>query len=1111
MTARTKKEILIAVLLVACLLLGTAVMLFVENRIGTPTYYEGEMQNIKVKITEICPANNSVIATDTGDFPDYIELYNEGDSFNLADFGLAHDTSNGIAYTFGDIDFPSGSYLIIYLDGTNIPFRLNAGGNEYIALVSWNGTVIDSATTVATASNQVMLRTDAGFQLSYDASPGYPNTAEGVAEFLKGDIDGEMALAISEILTANESVLPDFQGDFTDIIEIRNVSAAIITTKGYFISDSLTERNRCALPEKVLGPGEYMLIFASGKELTAENGEFHSDFKLSMGETVVLTVGNKHISQEIEICESNCSQSLVNGENGSEFAIMPATPGFSNDEAGMEALEESRIYTNAPLVINELLLSSSDAPYGGKLRDVIEICNTSENNVSTVGWYISDEEYDPYKFALPETELKAGECLILYAEKSDDEKAIGFGLSSGESVYLTAPDFRRGEYVSCADTGLGQSRIRITENGEAYYADGEISIGFSNDDDGRNGYNASIRPTDLEISEIVALNKAYLPGPYATYHDFLELYNSSDNDIDLTGYYLSDDPKEPMKSGLDGIIIPAKSYMVIILSSDGINTPAGYASVDFSVSSSGETVCLSKDGIIIDSVSVPSLGLNTSYGRADGEDGFSVLESPTPEAVNSKKAKETAASPTASVPQGVYDEEEITVELKADGNIYYTLDCTEPTAASNLYTSPLTLTSTTVIRCFSVEQGKKSSDITDLSYIINEPDTLETISVVTTPDNLFDPYTGIYTAGPNALNEYPYTGANYFNDWEREANVSFFADDGSGFSENCGIKIFGGMSRILSKKSFSFFFRSAYGSGELNYKLFKDSDLEVYESFILRNTGQDWKLSTMRDAMITSIAEDYLEIDVQDCRPVVVYINGEYWGIYFIREKLNSNYVAGHYNTSADSAVITFGNGSRCEEYQNLLSYARTHDLSVQENYDYIATQMDIDNYIDYIVSEIIIGNSDNGNIKFFTYEGGKWRWIMYDVDHAFRSVATDTVQEHLNPSGTGASDMFSTVLINSLLKNPDFKRMFLEEIAYQLENVWTSEIVNSYIDEFSGMIANDIRRDCQRWSHSYDTWVDSVESLRYFINNREEYLERYVKSYFSLSDDEMRQYGFDI
>lgn len=1110
MSVRTKKEIMIAILLAVCLLFGFAVMLLVEDNVGTPIFYDGEMKNINVVINEICLANKSIIATDSGDYPDYIELYNKGETFNLADFGLANDTQNSKVYSFGDFVFESGSYLIVYLDGINVPFRLNSGGGEYVALVSWDGTVIDSASTVKTPTDNVMLRTNEGFEISTEASPGYPNTEEGVRLFRAGVMDGSMALAINEIFTANDSVLPDFEGDYCDIIEIKNISNAIVSTKGYYVSDTQADRARFSLPERLLSPGEIMLVFASGKETVTESGEIHSDFRISSDEEIFLSFGSKYIKQQSVKCQSNQSLSRVNGANGIEYIEMYATPGFENDENGREALDNSRINSEYPLVISELLLSQDGVPYDGKLRDVIEICNISSETVSTSGWFISDSEDDPYKYDLPDRDLAPNECMLLYAENASGESVCGFALSSGEAVYLTGPDFRRSEFVSCAAAGRGYSRSYTLENGEAVYINSDISIGFANGNDGESAYSKSIRPNGIQISEVVSSNTKYLAGPYKTFHDFVELYNPTDSEIDLTGYYLSDDPEQVRKGSLDGVKVPANGYVCIILSSDGVNTPKGYHVVNFGINASGETLVLAYGDTVTDFAVVPSLGQNTAFGRANGDDSFSILAEPTPNDINSNRATATTASPSSSLPQGVYSEG-ITVELTGEGAIYYTLDCTEPTADSTRYTAPIKISSTTVIRCLAIEDGKKPSEYTNLTFIVNENDSLEAVSIVTTPKNLWDYYSGIYETGPRAKPNFPYEGANYYYRWEREATVSFFDKYGSGFDQSCGIRIFGGLSRALPKKSFALFFRRSYGKGELDYQLFEDDELSQYEAFVLRNGGQDFKYSTMKDAMVTSMAHDLLGIDTQNCRPVVLYLNGEYWGLYFIREKLNENYVAGHYNVDQSEATVAVANGKTSTEYTELVNYAHTHDLRNQEHYDYMKSKIDIENYIDYIVAEMVICNTDNGNIRFFTYEGGKWRWIMYDVDQSFRTASYNTVSEHLNPAGTGSANMFSTRLINALLKNPEFKDKFLRETAYQLNNIWTVENVNAYIDTFRDMIINDIEKDCIRWERKYSTWESSLTNMRSFIEARENYVVKYIRDYFNLSDSQMRDYGFNV
>ena len=1113
MTLKRKKNIIVAAILAGCLILGVLAVALIEKFVGMPTWHNGKWENIRIRITEICSANRSIIADSHGVFSDYIELFNYGDTFMLTGCGISNDSAGSVSYTFGEVEFKSGEYLIIFCDGVDVPFKLSANGGEYLSIVSWEGTRIsESVVTVPTRADEVMLYADSGYYVSDEATPGYPNTKEGLEAFRNGIESDDLPLVINEIFSSNGSLVPDNDGDFDDIVEIKNISSETVNTLGWYLSDKENERTRYSFPDKDLAPGDKMVIFCSGKS-GKNGGEYHAPFRISEGETVVLSCGGKCVSLAVERCPSNLSQSRVIDENGNvSYTLMSATPGFENDEGGAEDLENSVVDKNASLVISEVLLDSDLTCYGGKLRDCVEITNVTDKKVSTKGWYISDNVEEPYRFALPEKELQAGECIVLYCENSDDELATGFALSSKDSLYLMSPDHKRGEYVSCAPAGRGNSRSRYSDEEGSVYLESDITIGFPNDAEGKKAYESATRPTTVEISEAVSLNTKYVAGPYATYHDFVELHNNSDNDIDLTGWYLSDDPEEPKKCSLDGVTVKAGGFKVIICSPDGTNVRDGYSFVRFGIASAGETIVLSQGDTVIDCLPMPSLGENTAFGRPDGEDGFSVLSEPTPGSTNGYRVGVAADAPTASIPQGVYDNvDSVTVELKANGNIYYTLDATEPTASSKLYTDPIKLTKTTVIRCICVPEGKNKSKITDLTYVINENNSLEVATLVTTPSNLFDEYSGIYATGPRARADFPYEGANYYNRWERTATVSFFPDEGEGFSEPCGIRIFGGLSRALAKKSLACFFRGKYGAGSLNYKLFDDDSLSCYESFIFRNTGQDWNKCAMRDAMITSLVSDLTDIDVQNCRPVVLYINGEYYGLYYIREKISQNYVAGHYNCKPEDTVVCAASGRTSEEYQALISYVTSHDLSVKENYDYVCSLVDVDDYAEYIIAEMIIANTDNGNIKFFKTKEGKWRWIMYDVDQSFRAVADPTLSDHLNPAGTGAGNMFPTRLINALLKNPDFKDMFIRKMAWQLENMWAVDVVEKYINEFDNTIKEEMKRDCERWNHPYTNYTNGVEALRSFISQREAKFVPQVKSYFGLTDEQMREYGFKV
>jgi hypothetical protein len=516
------------------------------------------------------------------------------------------------------------------------------------------------------------------------------------------------------------------------------------------------------------------------------------------------------------------------------------------------------------------------------------------------------------------------------------------------------------------------------------------------------------------------------------------------------------------------------------------------------------------EGAVKDWAFVPALGTNVSYGRPDGESEFSVLASVTPNASNGMAAQK-AETPSAVTAQGVYNDiETLSVVLEGEGKIYYTTDCTAPTAESTLYTGPITLSKTTVIRAFSVAEGKTDSDVLDVTYIINENHSLPVASLVTEPDNLWDYYEGIYVEGPGASSKFPYTGANFWKKWEKEATVSLYEMDGTGFTSPCGIRIFGAYSRALPMKSFSCFFRGTYGANQLNYQLFGEEGLDVYEAFIFRNAGQDFDGARMRDPLLSELASTAMYMPCQKNRPVILYLNGEFWGIYYIREKINENFIAGNYNVAPEDVVLDVSHGSTTE-YKEFLSYVKKHKLSDPEAYAYVESQMDIDQYIDYIIMQIYIGNLDNGNIRFFKAGDGKWTWLMYDVDQSTFYVKNDTVAEHLNPKGTGTNDWFSTELINGLLKNQGFKDKFLSRFAWQIENVWNYERVNAAIDRYYEAILPDKERDCKKWDLSYSTWKWAVGYLRDFFEEREGYVVEDIQNWFKLTDAQMEAYGFDL
>lgn len=1099
-----RRDSKVALTLAVCLLVAAAIGLILDRFRTVTDVVSGEAEDVDLLITEICSKNTAVIEDGTGKYSDYIEIYNRGEACNLRGFTVTDGKNT--SEPLGDLPLGAGEYTVIFVGRELTGFSLSANGGETVFLKNIDGTTAAQVTTVPMTENQVMLWNGAGYELSMQATPGFPNTDEGYQMFTVGAPDEDPSVVISELLLANRSTLPDQNGNFSDVIELYNKSDKEISLSGYHLSDSFENRFRFALPSVTLPAGGYVVIFCDSTGSSAD-GEIHANFGLAVGETLVLTspVG-KYVSAEIPDTADDRSLSLVDGA----YVDSAVSLGFANTAEGETAFTESRFDPDAALVISEVLLSGDGTPYGGRFCDVVEITNRSDASVSTVGWYLTDNA-DPFRCALPEKTLAPGECMVIVCDGESGDGKAGFALSTGETLCLTTPFYKRGEAVVIASAGEGLSLLREESEDGAVYRAGDVSVGFANTDDGRTKYLATTVPTGLRISEVISSNTQTLRGSYGTCCDWVELYNASSEPISLADWYLSDDPDELRKGALPNETIAPGEYYVVFLSKSAENLLAGYPVMPFALSASGDCLYLSKGDSVADSVLIPLLATDTSYGRPAGSDFFAVLESVTPHAENTSAAVQSAI-PTAQTAQGVYEGiSSLDVVLSGEGTIYYTTDCTVPTTASPVFSGSVTLTKTTVIRAVCVENGKAASEILDLTYIINEGHTLPVASLVTTPENLWDHYTGIYVEGPNPGTEFPYATANFWQQWEKEATVSLFETDGGGFTSPCGIRIFGAYSRALAQKSFSCFFRNAYGASSLNYPLYGEEGLSSYEAFIFRNTGQDFTKARMRDALLTELAADAMYMPVQKNRPVILYLNGEYWGLYYIREKINENYIAGNFNVTEEEVDLSRANGTSSEAYLALRQYCRENDLSDPDAYAYVASQMDIDQYIDYIIAQIYICNTDNGNIKFFKVEGGKWTWIMYDVDQSFRSAYFDTVAEHLNPAGTGSMNRFSTAVICGLLENDGFRDQFLRRFAWQMETVWNADRVNAYIDKYYAAIQPEMQRDCARWEHTYSDWEAHVESLRTFAETRAAYVYDHVKAYFDLTDAQMQEYGFSV
>jgi spore coat protein CotH len=273
-------------------------------------------------------------------------------------------------------------------------------------------------------------------------------------------------------------------------------------------------------------------------------------------------------------------------------------------------------------------------------------------------------------------------------------------------------------------------------------------------------------------------------------------------------------------------------------------------------------------------------------------------------------------------------------------------------------------------------------------------------------------------------------------------------------------------------------------------------------------------MTKIRDAFIHKSVKDVIDIEVMDSRPCVVYINGEYWGLYTIREKVNEDYLASHQGVDPKQVDVLVYNGTVMagsnEAYKALVEFVATHDLRIQENYDYVASQVDIDNLIDYLVIQSYFGNTDSGNIKFWRDQnGGKWRWFLYDMDWALfmSTYEWNNIAQIFNPDGMGFDDWIDTTLHVSLMENDQFREEFIQRYALYMNTYFTPERLLSLYDAMIAEIASEMPRHRARWPRPSGVakWEDHVASTRQIIIEKPEIEKQNLKFFFGLNDEEMQ------
>lgn len=684
------------------------------------------------------------------------------------------------------------------------------------------------------------------------------------------------------------------------------------------------------------------------------------------------------------------------------------------------------------------------------------------------------------------------------------------------------------------------------------------------------------------LNEVCCYNDTIIYDKLGEYNDYVEIYNPSSETIDISGFALSDNKSNLTRYIFpEGSVIENGGYLVLWGAEGSFYSWAEEDSASYLRFSlkAGETVYLSNAaGAVIDKVKIPSnIARDVSYSRLPDAavhiDKWTVAEA-TPGERNAMQIQEPEPLSNVEVifnaASGFYDDSFL-LEMSAGENcdIYYTLDGTEPTKDSTSYDGPIWITDISdtpnkyadigsisliddvylpiqpvekanIIRAVAIdEEGKKSHDSSAVYFVGYEGkdgfEDMAVISLITDPDNLFGFENGIYTTGAvwemnrerteefrQEEEEWFYhVPANYSRrgkGWQREAAMQYFDKEGNLIhKQQIGLRVRGGpWSNICNQKSFNLFaMPEKDGNPYVCEGLFGRK-----ESSLMLRTGasRDMYATNIRDVLNQTLVADR-NVGIQEYEPCQVFLNGEYWGLYNLQERMDASYFASHYGVEKDNVIvyknawIRIGDEQEQNLYLDMVDFAVNNDLSQDENYEQMQQMMDIQSYIDYFCFEVYVANCDSVGNNYGLwrvretgsgpYEDGRWRWFVFDMDDSTGLIPghtdadTDSFKE-----GNWQKNILDDELFTALLQNAEFKARFVTTFMDMANGNFNTEKVFAKIDELTERYCDAAVMSHKRFQDENADeagYYEAVSVLKDFYGKRYDYITAYMKQDFSL------------
>ena len=916
----------------------------------------------------------------------------------------------------------------------------------------------------------------------------------GLSQWLGGGRAATAANAprLSRVMTSNRAACYPVNGQFYDWIELENPTDAEIDLRGWRLCDDVDLRGAYVFGDVTLPAGETLVVYCAPRPADAPEDALFTGFKLSSdGELVILADPRERVAEALDVPALKSDWVYARGGDGawSEAYVPP--------EGGGEAVSANR----SGLRINEVMpMNHETLPDGdGDHSDWIELYNAGESAVNLEGFSLSDTEGKPGRWRFPAVTLESGEYRIVFASgknrrEADGELHANFKLSADDgAVRLYDAEGREVSRLGCAVSEADVS-VCVTDGGETttLYAP---TPGYANSPDGIPVELPAVSQNamGLYINELMNVHGG---------DDWVEIVNTSPAEIDLAGMGLSDNPARPRKWQFpDGTRLPAGGTLLVSLAGEGTATQAA-CNASFKLAT-GETLCLSTaDGTVIDRVKLYAQPLNVSYGRAGGEARYRYFAQPTPGAPNASQSFANQAQKVAfSQRGGLHAEATLTVELSTpDGSaIFYTTDGSQPTTASPRYTGPLTLGATTTVRAIASRDGLLPSEPTAATYVLGESHPgMYTVCVSGDYEKLIGP-NGCMNTGLKAD--------------DCDVYVEIYDADGNRLiGQACNFMVSGHSSREkYPQKAFRLKARAEYGDSRFRAKLFSNRDYTVFKSLTLRASGQDNQETHMKDSVLQALAADtgvmYLESEV-----AVVYIDGQYWGLYNLRERVTPVAVAEFEGWSDPDDIIllrrTNPEQGSSDSYVKMMKWLAGANLSDPGDMATLRQYVDVENYLDYVALEMYLSNLDLSNVRCYCSPsiGAKWKWILFDLDLSYR-VDRNTPRDWLTPGGVGTITQQDNTMFVKLMENAETRDAFLRRMGDLLRTTFSAENVVARIEARYNLIAPEMEANCARWGWSLSTWQKAGAKFVSFAKSRPKKMVEYLTIAFGLSDAQAEEY----